>query len=117
MKSLIILTLLLVVATSCNKEKQNDRWIEGKWQSEVFDGDYVVYEFKSDGTMCFAQYYDNPNFNVESSCDETYDLIDSNLIVTIIGSTNTDTLNLVFQNKDQFTISNQFNSVIYTRLE
>jgi hypothetical protein len=117
MKSLITLILLLVVATSCNKENQHDRWIEGKWQSEVFNGDYVVYEFKTDGTMCFTEYYDNPNFTSEGSCDETYDLIDSNLIITIIGSSNTDTLNLVFKNKDLFTISNQFNSVDYTRIE
>lgn len=117
MKSLITLILLLVVATSCNKENQHDRWIEGKWKGEVYDNSYVIYEFKPDGTMCAEYYYNNPNYDYEQSCGELYDLKDTNLIITIMGSTNIDTLNLVFKTKDLITISNQFSSVDYTRIK
>lgn len=59
--NLTILLLLLIV--SCNKDKKHNKWIIGRWKSEVINGNYHIYEFKDEGLMCTGFYYANPDLN------------------------------------------------------
>jgi len=72
--------LILLVLTACNKEKRNERRLEGKWTTNTYASTYTEYNFSED-TYTWQKFYINgvePSGNLNTG---VYEISEDTLIL------------------------------------